>query len=92
MKVLKIGLVIAFSLLVASTVLNLLYDPDINSALVAQHQMEMRQSAALQQLERQARSSTTRREGLAHRFDDWMHSLRSPRQLHRHSLSGGVKA
>lgn len=92
MKVLKIGIAFAFSTLVAGGVLNLLYHPDINHELVAQHQTEMQQFAAARQRERQARSSPTRPEGLAHRFDNWLHSLQLPRHVHRHSLSGGVKA
>lgn len=92
MKVLKTGFVFVFSLLIASTVLNLLYHPDINKVLVAQHQAELQQFAAVRRLERQTGSSTARRESLAHRFDHWRHLLRPLRHSHRHSLSGGATA
>ena len=98
MKMFKIGFGFVFSLLAAGAVFNLLYHPEIGRVLVAQRQEEMRQFADARRLERRARSSTTQREALAQRMDTWMHSLHSlhslhsPLHLHRHSLSGGVKA
>jgi hypothetical protein len=92
MKMLKFGLVFAFALLAVGQAFDMLYHPDISRQLVTQHQMEMRELAAARRLERQARSSTTRRGNLAHLFDDWMHWLHPPRQLPRHPLSGGVRA
>jgi|SRR5450756_1876904 hypothetical protein len=67
MKMLKFGLVFAFALLAVGQAFDMLYHPDISRQLVTQHQMEMRELAAARRLERQARSSTTRRGNLAHR-------------------------
>jgi hypothetical protein len=91
MKVLNFGLMFILALLVVAQAFDMLYHPDVSRLLVAQHQMEMRQLAAAQRLERQARSSTTRRGGFAYLLDDWMHRLQPPRHLPRHPLSGGVR-